>query len=258
MSPAGGDGLGQRRAPGPRSPPSAARSGRRRRARSGRAAALRRVVPADLVLLVRVLVGVVAVAGERGQVDPADERDLVVDDHELLVVAVHHPAVQASSSALDLRAAARAARAPALTSPRRGWNTGTGAPAHTITRTGHALGRLGQQLAAPGVAVRGPGSKSGSRCHEQTCTWRWAPRIASAIRGSALAPSISTSSALPVARRRGGLRPQAVASPARRAAAGRGGAGGAGGGGSSRARCRRRRRHRSGRGAWGHGAPRTR
>ena len=49
-------------------------------------------------LLVRVLVGVVAVAGERGQVDPADERELVVDDHELLVVAVHHAAVQLSSS----------------------------------------------------------------------------------------------------------------------------------------------------------------
>ena len=59
-----------------------------------------------------------------------------------------------------------------------------------------ALGGLGEQLLDRG-GVRGPGSKSGSRCHEQTWTWRLALRIASAIRGSAFAPSISTSSELP-------------------------------------------------------------
>ena len=37
--------------------------------------------------------GVEAVAPERRQVDAADERDLVVDDHELLVVAMHRPLV---------------------------------------------------------------------------------------------------------------------------------------------------------------------
>ena len=84
----------------------------------------------------------------------------------------------------------------ALTSARRGWNTGTGAPAHTITRTG-TRSAVSASNSRTGVAVRGPGSKSGSRCHEQTCTWRCAPRIASAIRGSAFAPSISTSMALP-------------------------------------------------------------
>jgi hypothetical protein len=35
--------------------------------------------------------GVEAVATERGKVDAADEGDLAVDDHQLLVVAVHRP-----------------------------------------------------------------------------------------------------------------------------------------------------------------------
>ena len=90
---------------------------------------------------------------------------------------------------------------------------GRPAPARPPTRS-RAPGRARRSrpaARAPGVAVRGPGSKSGSRCQEQTWTWRCAPRIASAIRGSALAPSISTSIALPCARRRGRLRPQAFA-----------------------------------------------
>ena len=84
----------------------------------------------------------------------------------------------------------------ALTVARRGWNTGTGAPAHTITRTG-TRSATSASSSFTGEALRGPGSKSGSRCHEQTCTWRFAPWIASAIRGSALAPSISTCIELP-------------------------------------------------------------
>ena len=49
-----------------------------------------RVVPAERAAI-RVVARVEPVAAERGQVDPADERDLAVDDHELLVVAVHRP-----------------------------------------------------------------------------------------------------------------------------------------------------------------------
>ena len=45
-----------------------------------------------------------AVAAERGQVDAADERDLAVDDHELLVVAVHRALVRVER-APDPRAA---------------------------------------------------------------------------------------------------------------------------------------------------------
>ncbi len=39
------------------------------------------------------IAGVEAVAAERGEVDPPDEGDLVIDDHELLVVAVHRTLV---------------------------------------------------------------------------------------------------------------------------------------------------------------------
>src|SRR5581483_12455674 len=49
-----------------------------------------RVVPADGAAR-RMLARVVAVAAERGEVDPADEGRCAVDDHELLVVAVHRP-----------------------------------------------------------------------------------------------------------------------------------------------------------------------
>src|SRR5205085_7301196 len=49
-----------------------------------------RVVPA-VGAARRVLARVEAVALERRQVDAADERELTVDDHELLVMAVHRP-----------------------------------------------------------------------------------------------------------------------------------------------------------------------
>ena len=42
----------------------------------------------------RMFAGVKAVAAERGEVDPTDERDLAVDDDELLVVAVHRALVR--------------------------------------------------------------------------------------------------------------------------------------------------------------------
>ena len=41
----------------------------------------------------QMITGVEAIAAERGQVDTADERDLAVDDHQLLVVAMHRPLV---------------------------------------------------------------------------------------------------------------------------------------------------------------------
>jgi hypothetical protein len=37
---------------------------------------------------------VVAIAAERGEVDAADEGEFAVDDHELLVVAVHRALVR--------------------------------------------------------------------------------------------------------------------------------------------------------------------
>ncbi len=42
---------------------------------------------------------VVAIAAERSQIDAADERDLAVDDHELLVVAVHRALVRVELAA---------------------------------------------------------------------------------------------------------------------------------------------------------------
>ena len=113
-----------------------------------------RVVPADLLLLVRVLGGVVAVAGQRRQVDAADERDLVVDDHELLVVAVHHPRARVEL-ALDLRAAheplARGLDLGAARLEDRHRRAGPHDHAHR-----DALGGLGQQLAhRPRVARAG-------------------------------------------------------------------------------------------------------
>jgi hypothetical protein len=50
----------------------------------------RRVVPADLVPPT-VLARIEAIAGLVGEVDPADERDLVVDHDRFLVMAVHRP-----------------------------------------------------------------------------------------------------------------------------------------------------------------------
>ena len=62
------------------------------------------VVPPERVAR-RVEAVVEAVACERGEIDPADERDAVVDDHELLVVAVHRPLL-----GVELHLDARAAR----------------------------------------------------------------------------------------------------------------------------------------------------
>ena len=61
------------------------------------------VVPAD-VRARRVVAPVEAVARLGGEVDAADERDAVVDDDRLLVVAVHRPLLRVER-ALDLRAA---------------------------------------------------------------------------------------------------------------------------------------------------------
>ena len=79
------------------------------------------------------IAAVEAIAAERGQVDPADERDLAVDDHELLVVAMHR-ALVGVERALHARAADElVAHAPH--GRRAGVKTGTGAPAHSSTLT---------------------------------------------------------------------------------------------------------------------------
>ena len=62
----------------------------------------RGVVPADGAAR-DVLVRVPAVAGVVGEIDAADERDAIVDDHELLVVAVHRPLLRVRREA-DARA----------------------------------------------------------------------------------------------------------------------------------------------------------
>ena len=73
-------------------------------ATAGPVDAARRVVPAEPAAH-RVLAGVVAIAAERGDVDTADERDLAVDDHELLVMAVHRTLMR-----VELAAHARSSR----------------------------------------------------------------------------------------------------------------------------------------------------
>ena len=63
----------------------------------------RRVVPAMRAAR-RVVAPVEAVALQRRQVDPTDERQLAVDDHELLVMTVHRPLARVEGVA-DPRAA---------------------------------------------------------------------------------------------------------------------------------------------------------
>ena len=102
-------------------------------------------MPADRVGLVRVRIGVVAVAGERGEVDAADERDLVVDDHELLVVALHHPAVRVEL-ALDLRPLHQRV-ALGLDEPTTGLEDGHGRARPHEHADRDPLGGLAQQVA---------------------------------------------------------------------------------------------------------------
>src|SRR4051812_7112547 len=83
--PGGGGGRGGRRVGRARAP---ARGEVRGDVGARRAAEARaRVVPAEPAAR-RVRVRVVAVASELGEVDATHERDLLVDDHELLVMAV--------------------------------------------------------------------------------------------------------------------------------------------------------------------------
>ena len=83
------------------------------------------------------------------------------------------------------------------TSPRVGWKAGSGAPAHTSTRTSiRSASSASSEPTTTGDPPR-TSSKPGSRCQPVMCTERLAPASASAIAGSASAPSISTSSALP-------------------------------------------------------------
>ena len=143
---------------------------------------------------------VVAVAGQRRQVDPADEGDLVVDDHDLLVVAVQRPRAGLELGADPGAADELVALGPDDAAARREHRDRRARPGEHPHRD--ALGDLAEQLAHRGDGPVRSGRNSGSRCHEQTWTWRRAPWIASAIAGSACAPSTSTSSVLPA---RGGV-----------------------------------------------------
>ena len=97
------------------------------------------------LVLVRVLVGVVAVAGQRRQVDAADERDLVVDDHELLVVAVHQPPCRRRArTGSSCRCTSCSRAALTVAAARLEHRHGRARPHEHAHR--HALGGLGQQL----------------------------------------------------------------------------------------------------------------
>ena len=86
-----------------------------------------------------------AVAREAGEVDAADECDLVVDDHELLVMAVQRPLVRVER-ARDGSASAELVADPAYRTPgdrveRQG---GASPQQHPY---GHTVGGVGEQLA---------------------------------------------------------------------------------------------------------------
>ena len=104
----------------------------------------RRVVPAEPVAG-RVIVRVEPVSRQRSQVDPADERGLVVDDDQLLVVAVERPLPRVERHR-DARAAGElVARLPHLSAVRveeRQRRACPGEDAHV-----DSLRRLGQELA---------------------------------------------------------------------------------------------------------------
>ena len=72
----------------------------------------------------RMITGVETVPAERGQVDAPDERDLAVDDHQLLVVAMHRPLMRVkraphSSAANQLFADTADGRASRREGPQR-------------------------------------------------------------------------------------------------------------------------------------------
>ena len=136
-----------------------------------------------------------AVAGLRGQVDAADERDPVVDDDRLLVVAVQGALVRVER-ALDARpsSAARACRAP------RGATGERAAAARLPTR---ARARRPARPARRAGCARRPArrraqGRSRARSTSPSDGRASGPqRISRAIVGSASAPSMRISSALP-------------------------------------------------------------
>jgi hypothetical protein len=104
------------------------------------------VVPAQAAAH-RMLAGVEAVAAQRRDVDAADERDLAVDYHELLVVAVHRALVRVQRAAH-----ARAARQP-LAHVAHGRTVGREHRKRRAAPQQHAhvdaLGQLAEQVAQP-------------------------------------------------------------------------------------------------------------
>ena len=144
----------------------------------------------------RMVVPVETVARFGGEVDPADERDAVVDDDRLLVVAVHRPLLRVER-ALDLRVARRADRAsPARLSARGGRAARVRLPTPARERRrappAHRAG-CGARAARPRARAQSrarSATRSGGRATRRSAS-------ASAIAGSAWAPSMRISIALP-------------------------------------------------------------
>ena len=92
----------------------------------------------------RMVIGVVSVARLRGEVDAADERDAIVDDDRLLVVAVHRPFF-GIEGALDLRVCDQPVSHRRYISPRGSEEgqrrAGPGEHAHV-----DSLGQLGEEV----------------------------------------------------------------------------------------------------------------
>ena len=111
------------------------------------------------------------------QVDPADERRLVVDDDELLVVAVERtlPRVERHR---DPRAAGELVAHASRTSPRSGWKSGSGAPAQASTRTStrSAASASSSRSVGPSSSSR----KAGSKC--QPARWTCERAAANRVR----------------------------------------------------------------------------
>jgi hypothetical protein len=127
----------------------------------------RHVMPAERTMWT-VGAAVVPVALEGGKVDPADERHRVLDDDDLLMMAVQRtfPGVE---DALYARAAVNPSRTvvPIL---RVGWNIGIGGPADNNTRTGTRWATSASSSRSVGAAGSRIRRKSGEACQPAMCT----------------------------------------------------------------------------------------
>ena len=99
----------------------------------------------------RMITGVETIAAERGQVDAPDERDLAVDDHQLLVVAMHRPLVRIKRALHAGAAGQLLAHAPdRRTSRREGPHRRSCPQQHPNL---DALGQIAEQIAQPSCPI---------------------------------------------------------------------------------------------------------